>query len=127
MATYATPDDLAPYVSTVPSNATALLTRAQRLVDEALAVAVYEVDDTGMPTDADQVAALKAATCEQVAAWLASGLDDGMSTGVTSVSLGGVSLTRPATGTGADPASRLAPQAWLALRDGRFWRAGPWY
>ncbi|MBF8191662.1 hypothetical protein ITP53_39410 [Nonomuraea sp. K274] len=117
---YATVDDLVPdYMATGPTNAALMLTRASRAVDQALLSAVYPVDDAGLPTEPAHITALREATCEQVAAWVASGTEDG--TGAAAqygqVGIGSVNLGRAQTGAGGggSAAARLAPQARMVL------------
>lgn len=109
---YATVDDLATYV-TPPSNAALLLARASRLVDQTLLCARYDVDDPTVQ------AALRDATCEQVAAWVADGTEDGTGAAptYTNVSIGSVTLGGRTGGAGAGraAATELAPQAGMVL------------
>ncbi|GHH67612.1 hypothetical protein GCM10017673_14900 [Streptosporangium violaceochromogenes] len=109
---YATVDDLADYV-TPPPNAPLLLARASRVVDQTLLCARYD------PDDPDVQAALREATCEQVAAWVADGTEDGTGASPTyaNVSIGSVTLGGRTGGAGAGRASatQLAPQAWMVL------------
>jgi len=49
---YATSDELETYTdNAAPANATVLLDRTSRKVDELLICAVYDVDSVGLPTD----------------------------------------------------------------------------
>jgi hypothetical protein len=73
---YATPSDLVTWTGTAaPSNATSLLRSASLLVAEATVNTYYDVDTTGMPTDATIVTAFRDATCCQAAAWAALGIN----------------------------------------------------
>ena len=79
-----------------------------RAVDQALLTAVYDVDEDGLPTDPDHVAALRDATCEQVAAWEAASEDGtGSSDQFDDVQIGSdVQLVAPVTvGKGATVAA----------------------
>jgi hypothetical protein len=79
MLVYADTADLtsAPWsVSDLPANADRLLVRASQMVRGTTRTAIYAVDDTGMPTDPDVAAAFRDATCAQVSAWIAAGIDD---------------------------------------------------
>lgn len=121
---HATVDDLAGYVATVPSNAPILLERASRSVDQALLCSVYDVDDADVQT------ALRAATCEQVAAWLGVGEDGtGASSIYANVKIGSVTLGRTSgNGTSkksSSSAEELAPQAWMALQQAGLTGFGP--
>jgi hypothetical protein len=74
---YAQPADLAAYTgNAAPANATALLRSATNLVLDATNQAYYSVDlTTGLPTDAQILAALQKATLIQAAAWAAINYD----------------------------------------------------
>ncbi|MFB4276044.1 hypothetical protein ACBJ59_12170 [Nonomuraea sp. MTCD27] len=119
---YATEADLVPdYVSPAPANVELLLTRASRLVDQALLSAVYPVDENGLPTEAAHIVALRDATCEQAAAWAEEGeTGTGVSGRWDDVQIGSVRLARRGASTGAggggSAAARLAPQAWDILQ-----------
>lgn len=132
---YATEAELTAYPVTVPAGASAalLLTRASRDVDRALLTAVYDVDDNGDPTDADVIAALRDATCEQVAGMIASGdlTGTGAAAPSSGFSIGKISVQRGG-GTGQPQARKVGglwPQAWQVLRDprlaGKLTFAGP--
>lgn len=132
---YATQADLVPtYLATAPANADLLLTRASRLVDQALLTAVYSVDEDGLPTEADHIAALRDATCEQVAAWVQVGEDGtGASAEYADVQIGSVRLARGGRGSsssgvggGGSAATRLAPQAWATLQQAGLTGFSPW-
>ncbi|MEV4457015.1 hypothetical protein [Microbispora sp. NPDC049633] len=126
---YATADDLTDYLDPVPDDADLRLTRASRLVDQALLCAVYDVDDTGMPTDQRVIDALRAATCEQVASWVESGeTGTGAADGYQSVSIGSVSLSRAAGGPGGggSQAESLCPQARMVLQQAGLTGRGPY-
>ncbi|MEN6426106.1 MAG: hypothetical protein ABFE13_12125 [Phycisphaerales bacterium] len=67
----------APAVTIAPPNdLTRELLRASELIDDFIRTACYEVDDEGDPTDADDIAALRDATCAQVEFWLAGDEED---------------------------------------------------
>jgi hypothetical protein len=74
---YAQPADLAAYTgNAAPANAKNLLQSATNLVLDATNQAYYAVDlTTGLPTDAQILAALQKATIIQAAAWAAIGYD----------------------------------------------------
>lgn len=74
---YAQPSDLAAYTgAAAPANATMLLRSATNLVLDATNQAYYAVDlTTGLPTDAQILAALQKATVIQAAAWAAINYD----------------------------------------------------
>lgn len=121
---YATQTDLADYVTTVPSNADILLRRASRDVDRALLCSVYDTDDEA------NVAALTAATCEQVAGNLAAGATDGIGAGAArSFSLGKLSVNKG--GAPSNPAAQavkvgnLWEQAWNILQQAGLTGQGP--
>ena len=122
---YATEAELTAYPVIVPAGASAalLLTRASRDVDRALLCAVYDVDANGVATDATVIAALRDATCEQVAGMIAAG--DLTGTGAAAPSSGFTigRITVQRGGSTGQPQARkigpLWPQAWQVLRDPR--------
>jgi hypothetical protein len=97
------------------------LVTATLLVDALLIGAVYPVDDDGMPTDADHIAALRDATCAQVAWFDETGDATGAAEQYQSTSIGALSFTRGYTGAGSvtGPGQRYAPNAVLILRAAR--------
>jgi hypothetical protein len=124
--TYATTTDLADYLGTAPpAGADLLLARATRDVDRALLCAVYD------PEDADVIAALKEATCEQVAGNVAAGATDGIGAGPTrSFTLGKLSVNK-AGGAPSNPSAQavkvgpLWEQAWNILQQAGLTGDGP--
>jgi hypothetical protein len=114
-----------------PANAGSLLDLASNDVDRALQCAVYDVDGSGNPTDSAVIAALKAATLEQVAFQLeignADGIMHGLQPGVPSGgSAGGVELSRGlSTGGSSVDQPWLAPQAAWKLRTAGLLGWGP--
>ena len=65
---YATTTDYADYLlDAPPAGARRSLAAASRRIDELILTACYDVDDDGLPTDADISAALTLATCAQAA------------------------------------------------------------
>lgn len=77
MLIYATPGDLSTWMSpaTLPDNADALLRSASMLVQDATINQYYDVDGTGLPTDATVLQAFNDATCAQALAWTTLGVD----------------------------------------------------
>lgn len=125
--TYATPVELAEFLLPDPAPADAvagrLLDRASRDVRRATKTARYDVDDTGLPTDATILDAFKTATLEQAAWRIGRGEEEGIPSGggaVTSATIVGVNVTAAAgAGSGAIPetVNGVAYQAWLVLED----------
>lgn len=116
---YATLSDLASYLRAVPpDDAATLLEQASRLVDVLLIGAVYDVDEDGMPTDADDIAALRKATCAQVKWFDETGDSTGAAEQFQSASIGAISFTRGYTGAGSltGAGQRYAPDAINTLR-----------
>jgi hypothetical protein len=73
---YATSADLTNWTNNdPPTNAAQLLRTASLNVREATAAAYYNVDGTGMPSDANILQAFKDATCAQASALSAAGID----------------------------------------------------
>lgn len=117
MLIYATPADLTtgdlPWLPSAPANAGSLLRSASLLVYSATVAAFYNVDDTGLPTDATVLQAFKDATCVQVATWVGLGMDP------LNVGLDAKAPTRQKTLDGASIAydtSVATSQAALAIR-----------
>lgn len=125
---HATEAELTAYPVTVPTGASAalLLTRASRDVDRALLCAVYDA------TDADVIAALRDATCEQVAGMIAAGdiTGTGAMPPTASFAIGKVSVVRGGQGAGgssqqARKINGLWPQAWQTLQAAGLTGQGP--
>lgn len=93
--------------ATAPANVDRLLLRASELIDAATTTSYTVDDDTGLATETEYSDALRDAVCAQIEQWILSGEVndiDGMSG--QSVSVGGLSVTRP---------GRLAPRAKTIL------------
>lgn len=109
----------APSGTAIPDDpeATRLLTSASKHVDRyGLLTAVYDVDDNGLPTDADERDAIRDATCAQALYWLQTGGEGGAADQWASVGIGSVNLSRGNAGGATSPAQTLAPQAETELR-----------
>ena len=115
---YATSAQLVTFLgaASAPAPADRLLARASEVVDEALRLAVYDVDDTGQPTDARVVTAVADATCAQVEFWLASDEEDDILGPLQGIALGGMQLQYGAGDNRATP-TYLAPRAWRLLKN----------
>lgn len=99
-----------------PHDVDRLLERASELLDDYLRTAVFDVDDdTGLPTDADVIAALRDATCAQVEFWLAGDEEDDILGPVDAVGMAGV------TAKGRE----LAPRAARKLREAGLYNTDP--
>lgn len=127
---YATEAQLAaseylPSTVTAPTGdaATRLLTRASRKVDGMLFAAIYDTDDTDMPTDTEVVQALQDATCATAAWWLETGDESGTVGRFQSMSIGSVSLGRQASQQSTDPT--VSPAAVEVLRNAGLFAQGP--
>ena len=99
---------------TTPSNSR--LRRASSTVDGLTRLSVYDVDEDGMPTDADVDQAFTEATCAQAAYWDdtddVTGADSQAGpTKIGSVSFGGSGASGGATNTKSAASSRIAPEA----------------
>lgn len=128
MLIYATSAELTTWGVTPPTNVTALLRSASILVHRATMTAIYDVDAiTSMPTDADQLAAFRDATCSQVSTWIALAIDPTKGAAgvkvVTSKSLGSGSISyanaqaisNAAVSAIADAATSLSQETLLIL------------
>jgi hypothetical protein len=119
---YATVEELNDHIGSTPANAQLLLDRASRDVDQALLCAVYDVEDE------DNVAALKLATLEQVAAGLDQGDLKGTGTSrPAGFTLGRLSVQQPAATRPGAPQKigRLWEQAWQVLQQAGLTGQGP--
>lgn len=125
---YATVGQLTDVLGYAPANASVLLDRASRDIDRALLTAVYD------NTDATIVAALQAATIEQVAWRLEMGNDRGIShdnlatasgPAAGAITVGRSGAPRPAYGEPTTSKPALAEQAYLALQAAGLTAWGP--
>ncbi len=113
---YATAEELEAHLGYAPQGADRLLDRASRDIDRVLVCQVYDTEAE------DIVAALKAATLEQVAYQLVQGNVDGVRHGMqpgvpTGASAGSVDLSRGQSVGGDTKALPLiGDQAWAALQ-----------
>lgn len=98
-----------------PEDLSRLLTRASELIDDYCRTAVYEHDTDDFPTDSDDIAAFRDATCAQVEFWLAGDEEDDVLGPLSDLTIGGVS---------AKPAyvMVLAPRAARILRAAGLYR-----
>jgi hypothetical protein len=116
--------DFLPDGVVVPDDVDRLLARASRMIDRALMRAVYDVDESGQPTDTAVIAALADATCAQAAWWLETGDEQGAAAGLNSAGSGGGPYWGGAV-------ARLAPDVETVLRTatdsaGNPLLTGPW-
>jgi hypothetical protein len=135
MPTYATPADVAEYMtgdraSAPLSNAAPLIRHASRLVLKATRAAVYRINPTTeLPLDPKLVATFREAVCAQVEAWASNDIDPAkgrsqVKPAVASKSAGGLSVSYTQDQAAALQRSDLAsgnilvPAAWDILSDG---------
>lgn len=121
---YATEADYLAYTGTAeadaPANLTTLLRVASGVVDHLLRARLYDVDAAGLPTDADDIAAMQDATCAIARDADAIGALAAGATGEWgSVSIGNVSLSNPLTSGGGGSVSGVPVpvEAMVALAD----------
>lgn len=111
---YATTADLANWLQAAPPvGAEQLLGAVTRYMDgEVLLTAVYDVDTDDEPTDDKVIAALRDACCAYAAWWDDQGIT-GQDAGqdYTSVSAGGVALTKAAGASGRPADPRVSSEA----------------
>ncbi len=108
---YATTTDYANHLRAAPPSGSRLsLAKASAAVDDMLLTAVYDVDDDGMPTDADVIEALRDATCIQ-----AEDARAAKAARASSFSIGSVSVTRSAPTTDPEETYR-SPRALARLQ-----------
>ncbi|MGW0869947.1 hypothetical protein ACWD3Z_05575 [Streptomyces sp. NPDC002740] len=115
---YATTTQLANFLHAAPPlDAVKLLERATRLLDsDFLKAAVYDVDDDGMPTDAEVIAAFAEAVCAQVEFWGEVGEETDISGPLQGVQLGSVALQFGAGDNRSGP-DYYAPKLIRALQN----------
>ncbi|MGH3745807.1 MAG: hypothetical protein ACRDT8_00225 [Micromonosporaceae bacterium] len=107
---YAVANDLLTVLDAVPADAERRIRRAELDINRILLTARYD------PAGADVIAALKEATCEQVAYGFESGdTGTGAAGQFQSVAIGSVQLARGATG-GAAETGGIAPKAFDVLQ-----------
>jgi hypothetical protein len=92
----------------VPANAERLLNRASTTIDKLLIGAVYQVDDGGLPVDADLLAVIKDCVCLQAQYVSALGDETGAMKNVASMSMGNQSISRGFSVT-TDGTPRVCP------------------
>lgn len=108
-----------------PEDLSRILERASELIDDYLRTAVYDVDDDGMPTDADTIAVLRDATCAQVELWLAGDEEDDILGPVDKLSLGGMTVENSASQGQRVAPYALAPRAARILRNAGLYSTDP--
>lgn len=125
---YATTADLANFLQAAPPlNAEHLLGNVTRYMDnEVLLTAVYRTDADGEPVDADVIEALKEAACAYAAWWDEQGIT-GQDAGqdYTSVSAGGIALTKAAGASGRPADPRVSSEA-LGILAAAGLNGAPW-
>ncbi|ELP64169.1 hypothetical protein PV735_05280 [Streptomyces turgidiscabies] len=115
---YATTTQLANFLHAAPPlDAVKLLERATDLLDsDFLGPAVYDVDDDGMPTDAEVIEAFAEAVCAQVEFWGEVGEETDISGPLQGVQLGSVALQFGAGDNRSGP-DYYAPKLVRALQN----------
>ncbi|MER6236536.1 hypothetical protein ABT185_10780 [Streptomyces clavifer] len=93
---YATEAEFAAFLApnSPPAQARRLLETASDLIDELLIGAVYAVDDQGNPADPAVAGTFAKAVCHQAQYMAATGDETGANANVSSMSQGGLSITR---------------------------------
>ncbi|MBF6333328.1 hypothetical protein [Nocardia transvalensis] len=121
MLIYASPDDLAAFLTPVPDNAAALIRSASMLVRDVTSNDLYDITPAGLPSDPDLRQALREATCVQVASWVDAGIGPaaGLKPAVASQSAdgGSVSYSLPDPEQLQRARERLCHEAHLMLRN----------
>jgi len=125
MTAYATSTELSTFTgASAPVDATWLLLRASSLIDDYIRTAVYPVDADDFPTDTDDIAALRDATCAQVEYWVASDEEDDILGPVQGINLGDMALQYGAGENRVSPLY-LAPRAAQILRIAHLYSGQP--
>ena len=125
MTAYATPAEFTTFAAGVlPADIDRLLLRASELVDDYTRTAMYDVDTDGFPTDADDIAAFRDATCAQVEFWRDSDEEDDILGPVQGIILGPMQIQ---FGAGANRTAPLylAPRAARILRNAGLYNGAP--
>lgn len=107
-----------------PTDTERLLLRASELIDDYIRTAIYDVDTDGEPTDADDIAALRDATCAQVEFWRDSDEEDDILGPVQGLILGPMQVQFGAGATRTAPLY-LAPRAARILRKAGLYNSAP--
>ena len=111
---YATVTELAEFMlGEPPEDALRQLDRASELVDDFTRTAVYAVDEHDMPTDADDLAAFRDATCAQVEFWTAGDEEDDVLGPLSDITIGSVKATPAYVMVIAPRAGRILRNAGL--------------
>lgn len=125
---YATTADYANYLhASPPQRSRRALWTASMNIDNMLLCAVYDVDDDGMPTDPEVIAAMRDATCAQ--ADYAKTIGDPNGVGASqyhSVSIGSASLARGYNQKGSAAPGRYSPIAFEILQRAGLTAHGPY-
>jgi hypothetical protein len=125
---YATPEELAVWLTPEPSpaNAAALLRSASGLIRSETKTAIYPTDTDGYPTNTATRDAFRSAACAQAKFWADHGINPslgaaGVAPQAASKSIGGASIqysTYVSTAEArANAAGTLGPDAWYILAD----------
>jgi hypothetical protein len=108
-----------------PVDYSRLLEQASRVIDYVTRSAIYDVDaDTGLPTDADVLAAFRDATCAQVEYWLAGDEEDDILGPVQGFSLSGMQV-QFGVGENRTAPTVLAPRAARILANANLMSGDP--
>lgn len=124
---YATSSDFTSYTGQAATGDTdRQLQRASDQIDDRLIGAFYATDTTGLPTDVNQIAGLKNATCAQVEYWIATGDELGLSEQYQVMSIGSVTLNKGGKSAAIKPRDPiLCPRAIGELRRAALWPVQP--
>ena len=106
-----------------PEDLGRLLDRASEVIADYTRTAIYAVDDDGMPTDAEDVAAFRDATCAQVEFWLTADEEDDILGPVDNLALGDLKVGNSAFGGVRVAPMFLAPRAARILRNANLYGA----
>ncbi|WP_433067433.1 hypothetical protein [Dactylosporangium sp. CS-033363] len=116
---WATTTDLADWTGAAPPlDARRMLQHATRKIRSVVMTAFYDVDELGEPTDAKVKATLRDAVCDLVQWYVKAGDEHGARSLYTSVSIGGVSLSRGARPNGSTDVPPVPASTYDVLRVG---------
>ena len=104
-----------------PEDLVRLLTRASELIDDFTRTAVYDVDVDELPTDVDDIAAFRDATCAQVEFWISGDEEDDVLGPVSELTIGNVKATPAYVMVLAPRAARILKAAGLYSNEPTTW------
>ncbi|MEU5030174.1 hypothetical protein [Streptomyces milbemycinicus] len=124
---YATVEEFTEFLDPdpVPANAQRLLDRASTRLDRLLLGAVYETDDSGLPTDPELIEVFREAVCIQAQYIDSLGDETGAMANVSQMELGNQKIVRALSVVGSGT-PRVAPDLLDLLQTKGLWPVYPY-